>query len=438
MFLIITPLIIIYANGYQLGKNLKLEKTGMLIIETNPSEATIYLNDKVQQNIFKKIFSFDDESHLIKTPAKIKNLKAGKYELKLELKDYWTWKKEIEIESGKTVFLENIILFKKELPSLLFDKENIKNVTISNNKKYLSVTSDTDTSIINLISEKVIKEIKQASSSKLFDFYEQCLWSPLDKKTLISGEICNINNDEENLKIFDLLGQDIENIKWIGEDEFFYKTKNSLNKYLLSTQKNESLINNLEIIDYIVSNNDLYFLEKRDNNTFLSIFDIEKKEKKQEIKIPNSDYKFTESNDNFINLLNTKQNILYLINKNQQSNLIYDSIGDVQKVFWIDNSKLIYINDFEIWTYDASSYKKSLVRRISEKINNISWQEEKNYIIYATKSSINIIDLKKEKNNIIELVNLPEINYFFSNEDGNILYFYAKIGNKEGIYRLSI
>ena len=43
-----------------------------------------------------------------------------------------------------------------------------------------------------------------------------------------------------------------------------------------------------------------------------------------------------------------------------------------------------------------------------------------------------------EKRNITELVELDIIKWPFLNEKGDMLYFYAKIGNQEGLYKLAI
>ena len=76
-FLIITPAIILYASGYKIGNGLKLQKTGIFIIDSKPRGAKIYLNDKLEQDQIKKWLL--DKNSFVVTPAKIKNLLPGEY-----------------------------------------------------------------------------------------------------------------------------------------------------------------------------------------------------------------------------------------------------------------------------------------------------------------------------------------------------------------------
>jgi hypothetical protein len=49
LFCIITPAISLYASGYKINKGFKLQKTGILIIDSKPADAKIYIDNKVQQ-----------------------------------------------------------------------------------------------------------------------------------------------------------------------------------------------------------------------------------------------------------------------------------------------------------------------------------------------------------------------------------------------------
>lgn len=106
---------------------------------------------------------------------------------------------------------------------------------------------------------------------------------------------------------------------------------------------------------------------------------------------------------------------------------------------WINDNKLLYSNDFEIWLYDLNNHKKTILTRISEPITGIIWHPSNNYVIYSTDKSINIIELdEREKRNITELICLDKISSLNLSQKGDILYFMAKIGNQEGLYKLAI
>ena len=71
IFLTLTPAISFYASGYKLGSGLNLQKTGILILDSEPSSAFIYIDGKIQQNFINKVMK--SEEGFITTPQKIKN-----------------------------------------------------------------------------------------------------------------------------------------------------------------------------------------------------------------------------------------------------------------------------------------------------------------------------------------------------------------------------
>jgi hypothetical protein len=97
---------------------------------------------------------------------------------------------------------------------------------------------------------------------------------------------------------------------------------------------------------------------------------------------------------------------------------------------------LVYATDWEISLFDAKENKHTLITRLSQKITNVIWRPS-NYIIYSTENSINIINLK-DRENPTTLISLNKISAPVLSRDGNVLYFTAKIGNQEGLYKLFI
>jgi len=84
IFIIITPLIISYASGYRFSFPRKIiQKTGLLVLDSRPPGAKIYINDKLYQLFFNKYFS--NKNNYTTTPAKIKGILPNEYNVRLEL-----------------------------------------------------------------------------------------------------------------------------------------------------------------------------------------------------------------------------------------------------------------------------------------------------------------------------------------------------------------
>ena len=91
LFVFITFFVSVYAVGYSLNISWPprfdqvFQKTGMLILDSEPTGASIFLNGNKQ----RRSFLLDLGRNEITTPVKIKNLPPGEYTLRLEKEGYW-------------------------------------------------------------------------------------------------------------------------------------------------------------------------------------------------------------------------------------------------------------------------------------------------------------------------------------------------------------
>ena len=111
LFCLITPPILIYANGYRINwHSWKLERTGLLEIKSEPTNALVNIDElKAWWGKPKKIV----------TPVKLKNLRPGNYNVTLSLPGYYDWHKTLTVWPVQTTIVKDIRLFKKSEPQLL-------------------------------------------------------------------------------------------------------------------------------------------------------------------------------------------------------------------------------------------------------------------------------------------------------------------------------
>lgn len=367
IFVIITPVIIFYATGYRYNfKKNKIQKTGILILKSKPRDAAIYLNDKPRKE---------------KTPARIINLIPDDYFVKLEKENFHSWQKKLTIESNLTTFAEDIILFKKNLPSEIKINQ-INLISLSPDEKKLAYTLNLEHSKevwILTLEDKKEQLIYRTSSENEINFLE---WSPTNKKILIA----------------------ISNSK-------------GLKKYLVFDIENAQEIN---IYDRL---QDFYAQFKKIEGKQLPVNFI--------------DYDLTESPNQFTTLIDKKnQSLLILDPKNNE--IIFETKARGAEWF-SDGQKLLYFNDFELWVYDLRSNEEQLITRYSKEILNAEWYLNANYIILLTNNSIKTIELDpRDVRNIVELAKMDEIYNFEINKKEEKIYLLGKIGEKTGIYELEL
>lgn len=431
-FLIIAPIIMLYAAGYKISKTgINFQKTGMFILDTNPRGAKIYINGKLQQSFIKKIF-FQNKSD-ITTPAKIKNLLPDEYNIKLELDGYWSWQKKLPIYSGASTFAENINLFKKDLPILIQQAKTGKLVLPPQKNKLISINSNQLT-LIDLITEEQITAT--TSITKSSNFY----WTSDSTKLLIDKLIIDTNDLNQKIDLSQLLKDDSGNFKIIN-NRLYYQNQDNLFYFDLQTNISERIISGQLFNDFLIKDDYVYLLTNLKNSVKLNIFKIGSNQIIRTINLPPSiNYQFINPEHKLLNIYDESSQILYLIDPLLASPYtLIETIHYIKYGLWINENKLLYINDFEIWSFDLASKEKTLITRISDTIHGIIWHPSNNYIIYSTSQSINTIELdEREKRNITELVKFDNISPPVIDKEGKILYFYAKIGNQEGLYKLAI
>ena len=93
-FVMLSILVVLYTSGYRYHfKKEKFQKSGGIILEFQPKEVEIYLQDK-------KI----KEKGFFENSLKISDLLTGRYDLRIEKDGYHAWNKKIDVESEKINF----------------------------------------------------------------------------------------------------------------------------------------------------------------------------------------------------------------------------------------------------------------------------------------------------------------------------------------------
>lgn len=421
-----------YAMGYTFNNGLKLQKTGILVIESTPNNAKIYLNGDLQQDFIKKIYKKDDYKT---TPQKIKNLTPGEYNIRLELDGYWPWEKKLAIWPGQSTFAEDVKLFKRDAPVLLLKGE--KNISISNNQLSIFSWNKKEADLITLASGD-IKNINLAAST--LPENQEINWSPNSGKILLGDFLFDENYKITNLK--NNTDKQAKNFQWDNySNEYIYYTDNKgLSKYYTADKSTSRTIEAANIGNFFAKRDTIYFLSNEKESTTLNIFNIQDKKIINRINLPLSDYSFINKNHDLLNLFDNKYNILYLLDVDSSFKQLKESLSNIsKKTHWINDTQLVYANDFEIWMYDLESSRKKLITRISKKINNIFWLPTNGHILFSTDTTINAIELDdREKYNITKLFESEQIKNPILSKTGDILYFYAIIGGEKGVYKLSI
>lgn len=104
LFLIFSPIFLLYTAGIRWTPTLGFVKTGTFYIASTPKSAEVFIDGKNTGE---------------KTPTVLKHLLPGTYNVELKTGGAITWSKNLSIKSGETTFANTAYLFNESLPKLV-------------------------------------------------------------------------------------------------------------------------------------------------------------------------------------------------------------------------------------------------------------------------------------------------------------------------------
>lgn len=427
LFIVLTTYTSLYATGYQINwrgewrLDRLLVKTGTLALNTQPTGAKIYINDRLQSIFSWRKFSDNN----LTTPAKIKNLAPGEYDLRLEKDGYWPWEKKLNILAEQTTYAEDINLFKKD-SILNILACNCQEISLSPNRRYLLLKQGQ-----KIIDLKTSKETPLSLDRPI----GQVEWLGNNNQILIDYRLFNLS-DFTSLDYAKIIGPDISQLFYREADgRLYYEYKNSLNYYDANQKTSTKILSGSNYLSYSFKGDYLFFLSSQDKKIILSSYSLNDQSVKNiEIPYP-GDYKFLDNDFNWLTLYDQKSKSLYLIDP-LSLKLVREGIKNFRGGLWLANDKLLYYTDFEIYLFDLKQNNKILINRVGESISDLVWQAKNNYIIYATKTSLNTLDLATDT--ITPILKADNISSIFLDSKTSTLYFTAKVNNQSGLYKMIV
>jgi len=428
LFLLAAPAIVLYAAGYKLSKNgFFIQKTGMFIIDSSPRGAKIFLNGRAQKT---PLSSFFNKNNFIITPAKIKNLLPGDYDLTLELNGYSSWQKKLTINPGSSTFAEDVYLFKNDLPTLIAPAK-VGAISLSPSENQALILSDGQITFIDLSQETKKSSARTDSKGK------NIVWSPDGQKVVVDNYLYNLNDLDSGLDLNKSVSGAF-NFKW--EDKtLYFRDKSSIYR-LGNNEQAKKIADNIQFDDFLVKDDYLYLSRPKLEPT-IEVIELALNKSVKTFNLPvASGLAFINPEQDLLNLYDSDHNNLYLIDPwASPYSPSTDTINNLKTAFWSGRDNLLYANDYEIWLFNQPTRSRTLVTRISDTINHAILHPGNKYIIYATNQTINAIELdERQKRNITELVKFDLIDSLILSPRGDIIYFTGKIGNQEGLYKFSI
>jgi len=410
LFVIITPCILLYAQGYGFDWQKKtVIQTGALYIKSQPKNATVLIDGKIIE----------------KTPCLIKHLKPNQYTITVKLNDYHSWQKTLKIDSNLVTEAREILLTPQSpilellpiLPSNRFKLSDNSQQIISWQKNQPDTIDYFD------FNQYQQKQFKTANAT-----IDQFNWSPDDKKILIQQKDTWFLIDLTNQKTTQLTSQNpnqsINKIIWhpSGNNKIFFLQGTTLFQQDLSSNTLVKISDN--IFDFTIANNSLFYL--KEPGYFLYSTNLTGENIKQLTIRPILQNNIKKTNlvigpNGQIALV--ADNLLYLYKRDDR---IFEIIqNDIHDAFFSpDGKKLLIMGSNEIWVIYLDKQtsqpqkeigQKDLIVRLGQPILQVIWHPaDSSHIIFTTQDAIKIAEIDNRDNiNLSDFINAqnPWIQY---------------------------
>ena len=478
LFLIIGPLVVLFAQGYRFDKYGRIfVHSGSITIKSWPRDIDIYIDGEKQD---KGMLSVVNNSYTINS------IRPGKYNLKCQKDGYSYWEKNIEVHSGVSTEFWNILLFPKK------DDRDIYNHTSRRINQYF-ISPRNEDEIVFFAEEKGENKVylidtengqeKEVYSTDEYEFLdpaeeENVEWNSNNKKIIIplrsketkekkyliasikddqAVEIIDFNNffnekfsesieDNSPLEMEDDNSPlELEKIRWMFDEkeELVVLAKGKRLFYVSLNPNNKIKLLDENVLAFDFAGNRIYYCQSPNK----IIWEIKDKDPATKRQITHQSIDFDGENsvkkmivyDEYRIALLDKTNNLIVYNEEKEKGektleKVYEGVRDIQfsddgkkLLFWTNNEvRLLMLRDWEVQPIRKKN-NNILITRFSETINNVQWMDDYENIIFSVNSSIKSSEIDiRDRINIVDVMktNQPlENRQVFYNKENQTLYF---------------
>lgn len=421
LFLVITPIVVLYALGYRENLITSPTAVGVLLLDAIPERANVVVNDKSYGT----------------TPESISNLKVGNVSIKVSLDGYHSWQKNLPILPARATEARSIRLFLEDPPTQILSTA-VQKFALAPNRTLLVWTDQANTLHLHSTeNEMLFTPLKLAAPPT------DLLWSSDSSYILVSYandryqivDIARPTLEAESIPAIRGLIDPSWDMRTPGRVLFRDPKTSQLVRYTLRQNQKEILVNN--VTTYAVSSRQLYVLNNRQQLLRLSL-DGELRET-ETIELPNNDtisrLLVTPTDD--IAAISVANN-LYLIPNNSDPQLISSNITHAA---WSPDASMLLIQPQpnELVVYNVNNERAfhlpleqtHLVTRLSRPIQHAQWFAGGQHFIYQMDDAIIITEIDTRDHPIshtVDTTNLGDSSVTVG-RDGQVLYYLKRKGD---------
>ncbi len=420
-FLVIAPLLVLFTAGYRYSPSTGLvTRTGVLSITTSPRSAEIYVDGEYAQG---------------KTPEVLKRVMPGDYSIELRKDGYHSWFGDVDIESGQTVQLQNIMLFLDSEAELLFDKDT-ETLAVNPNGESIAYLireggwQETWLYYPGQDSHTLIEQVIDTEGEVQLSWSAQGSYLSVFDKTDTEISIFDNQGTEIDIKVHDIItaawNPSTDHLISLTTENGLYEQDVETGSFEKFTQTDETSV----LLDASI----LRLIQRTHVTEVAQYVDDEKETLAL---LPKATYTIEERDGTYL-ILTDSTNQLYLIQIHEDEPILLQE--DVTAYDWDEDlDRLVFTNGFELSVYDARTHTTELVTRQSSIIESVSWHPDAD-IIFVQDTALRAFEAYAQANQqyTTTLLKDADMQELWIDESGDVAYFYGKQDGAYGVYRLEL
>lgn len=426
-FLVTAPIVLLVTSGYRYNwKRQRIQKTGLIQIETEPQGARVRLDGVLQKKT---------------TPATLTRLLPQDYRVTVELPGFVPWEKTLEVRSGETAFATGIVLYRDALPRLVIDADVVAAAWNADGTDvaYLArvgelaeISVSADGAAPRLLARVSLPEYANARLS----------WSPAGDAVLLdatSGGATNVvlftvGDAEDTIAIHESFPKGALKAGW-SDDGNRVAVTSADGAFAVDAADGSvaPILLGAGIQDLALRGRTSFVLRERldaDGRPEV-VLETASGSPVTEKPFQPGTYRFLDVGGRRLLVADERRGRLHVIDTSSGAMQSLDATGAAWSA---DGRRLLAWNDFEISIVDTAG-GVDLVTRLGTTITRCAWSPEGDAVIVGGTATIMLVELDgRDRRNAHELIRFNDVGAFAVDPVANALRFIGTAGNRRGVY----
>lgn len=426
-FLVTAPIVLLVTSGYRYNwKRQRIQKTGLIQIETAPQDAHVRLDGVLQKKT---------------TPATLTRLLPQDYRVTVEKAGYLPWEKTLEVRSGETAFATGIVLYKEALPRLVIDADIVTAAWNADGTDvaYFARVGDLAEVLVSIdgAAPRLLARVSQSAYAK-----PHLAWSPSGDAVLLdatSGGATHVvlfrtGAVEGSVAIHESFPKGALTARW-SDDGGRVAVTSADGAFAVDATDGAitPVLLDAGVQDLALRGRSSYVLHERkdaDGRPEVSL-ETAAGSSVTEKPFPPGTYRFLDVGGRRLLVADERRGRLLVVDPSSGAVETVEATGAAWST---DGRRLLAWNDFEISVVGASGGAE-LVTRLGSTITGCAWSPEGDAIIVGGPTGFTLVELDgRDRRNAHDLIRFTDVGAFSVDPAANVLRFVGTAGNRRGTY----